>query len=103
MASGREIHLIDLPPELLPDYTARQANESSSESENNWELNLKKAIEKRIQQGQQDIAKHIIPLTETILIKSALEHTQGHRHEAANLLGYGRNTLTRKIKELAIE
>ncbi|GAW85517.1 two-component system, NtrC family, nitrogen regulation response regulator GlnG [Bathymodiolus platifrons methanotrophic gill symbiont] len=103
MASGREIHLIDLPPELLPDYTARQTNESSSESENNWELNLKKAIEERIQQGQQDIAKHIIPLTETILIKSALEHTQGHRHEAANLLGYGRNTLTRKIKELAIE
>jgi two-component system nitrogen regulation response regulator GlnG len=30
-------------------------------------------------------------------------HTQGHRNEAANLLGYGRNTLTRKIKELAIE
>ena len=37
------------------------------------------------------------------LIKSALEYTKGHRNEAANLLGYGRNTLTRKIKELAIE
>ena len=103
MASGREIHLIDLPPELLPDYSADQTNESMSEPESNWEFNLKKAIEARIQQGQQDIAKLIIPLTETILIKSALEHTQGHRNEAANLLGYGRNTLTRKIKELAIK
>lgn len=102
MASGREIHLIDLPPELLPDYNAKQTNDSASEVENNWELSLKKIIEERIQQGQQDIAKHIIPLTETILIKSALEHTQGHRNEAAILLGYGRNTLTRKIKELAI-
>ena len=65
--------------------------------------NTPKSIQERIQQGQQGIAKKIIPLTETILIKSALEHTQGHRHEAANLLGYGRNTLTRKIKELVIE
>ena len=103
MASGREIHLVDLPPELLPDYIAGQTNENVSESENNWELSLKKAIQERIQQGQQDIAKNIIPLTETILIKSALEHTKGHRNEAANLLGYGRNTLTRKIKELEIE
>lgn len=73
------------------------------ESETDWEFSLKKAIEECIAQGQQNIAKKIIPLTETILIKSALKHTQGHRHEAANLLGYGRNTLTRKIKELVIE
>jgi len=103
MASGREIHLVDLPPELLPGYNAGNATKNASEAETNWELCLKKAIEERIQQGNQDIAKQIIPLTETILIKSALEHTQGHRHEAATLLGYGRNTLTRKIKELAIE
>ncbi|WP_428354670.1 nitrogen regulation protein NR(I) [Methyloprofundus sp.] len=103
MASGREIHLVDLPPELLPGYNAAQPNKGSAESENSWEIGLKNAIAERIQQGQQDIAKHIIPLTETILIKSALEHTQGHRHEAAILLGWGRNTLTRKIKELVIE
>lgn len=101
MTSGREIHLADLPPELLPSYHhVVQSNKSTSE--NSWELGLKKAIVESIQQGQQDIAKHIIPLTEAILIKSALEQTQGHRHKAANLLGWGRNTLTRKIKELAI-
>ena len=103
MASGREIHLIDLPPELQPEYTASENNADSVESQNNWQLNLKHAIDEKIQLKQKDIAKQIIPQTEAILIKSALEYTQGHRNEAANLLGYGRNTLTRKIKELAIE
>ncbi|OQK17527.1 nitrogen regulation protein NR(I) [Methyloprofundus sedimenti] len=103
MASGREIHLVDLPPELLPAYKTSETNESKSGSETNWELSLKKAIEEKIILKQHDIAKQIIPLTESILIKSALEHTQGRRHEAAILLGYGRNTLTRKIKELVIE
>ena len=103
MASGREIHLADLPPELLPAYKANKKNESTIEAETNWELSLKKAIEEKILLKQNNIAKQIIPLTETILIKSALEHTQGRRHEAAILLGYGRNTLTRKIKELVIE
>jgi len=40
---------------------------------------------------------------EGILIKAALDFTRGRRHEAALLLGYGRNTLTRKIKELGID
>ncbi len=103
MASGREIHLIDLPPELQPEYIANEKKGGAPETGSNWQLSLKKAIEEKINLRQKDIAKQIIPLTEAILIKSALEYTQGHRNEAANLLGYGRNTLTRKIKELAIE
>jgi two-component system nitrogen regulation response regulator GlnG len=35
------------------------------------------------------------------MIEAALEQTEGKRAEAAELLGWGRNTLTRKIKELA--
>ncbi len=103
MASGREIHLIDLPPELQPDYMTSGSHADSVEMVNNWQLGLKKAIEEKIKLRHKDIAKQIIPQTETILIQAALEYTRGHRHEAANLLGYGRNTLTRKIKELAIE
>lgn len=103
MASGREIHLSDLPPELQADYTLESQAQPTAIADSNWQLDLKKTIEEQIQQGQHGIAKQIIPLMETILIKSALEHTHGHRNEAANLLGYGRNTLTRKIKELAIE
>jgi two-component system nitrogen regulation response regulator GlnG len=39
---------------------------------------------------------------ETALIEAALAHTRGRRGEAAEALGWGRNTLTRKIKELAM-
>ena len=45
----------------------------------------------------------MIPEVEEILIRAALNKTGGRRNDAANLLGWGRNTLTRKIKEHAIE
>jgi len=38
-----------------------------------------------------------------VLIETALKHTGGRRRDAAELLGWGRNTLTRKIKELGVE
>ncbi|MEQ1485697.1 nitrogen regulation protein NR(I) [Methyloglobulus sp.] len=104
MASGREIHLHDLPPELL---TTAQEKEHS---ETDWESSLRNWIDqqlvKRAQSGassHSDVAKQTIPIVESILIKAALDFTRGRRHEAALLLGYGRNTLTRKIKELSIE
>jgi len=103
MATGREVHLADLPTELLSQKTSSQSTEKPMNLVGDWESNLKNAIEEKINRGEKDIAKQIIPLTEKILIKSALVKTQGHRNAAANLLGYGRNTLTRKIKELAIE
>ena len=40
---------------------------------------------------------------EKVLIAKALAHTGGRRIEAANLLGIGRNTITRKIQELGLE
>ena len=39
---------------------------------------------------------------ERVLIRTALKRTQGHRQEAAKLIGWGRNTLTRKLKELGM-
>jgi two-component system nitrogen regulation response regulator GlnG len=97
MASGREIHLHDLPPELLT--TASEKNTA----ENNWETMLRTWIDRQLISKEMEVAKHTIPAVETILIKAALNFTHGKRHEAAILLGYGRNTLTRKIKELGIE
>jgi len=98
MASGREIHLEDLPPELNT-----QTLDSHTNSVGNWESLLKKTIKEQLLLGQEDVAKLIIPEVESILIKTALQHTSGKKNEAALLLGYGRNTLTRKIKELNIE
>jgi two-component system nitrogen regulation response regulator GlnG len=44
-----------------------------------------------------------MPDFERIMLTTALEHTHGHKQEAARLLGWGRNTLTRKLKELDVE
>jgi two-component system, NtrC family, nitrogen regulation response regulator GlnG len=104
MASGREIQLDDLPPELLNTTLVTEGIVTD------WETSLRSWIDqqliKRAQSGassHSDVAKQAIPIVESILIKAALDFTRGRRHEAALLLGYGRNTLTRKIKELGIE
>jgi Sigma-54 interaction domain./Bacterial regulatory protein, Fis family. len=97
MASGREIHLHDLPPELLNTTSEKNAAETG------WEALLRNWIDQQLLRGNEaEIAKQIIPTVESILIKAALNFTHGKRHEAAILLGYGRNTLTRKIQELGI-
>ncbi len=95
MGASREIYMDDLPPELL-----NKQIEKTIIDDINWEVLLSKNIKQRIEMGSKEIAKEIIPMVEGILIKEALNHTEGKRHEAAILLGYGRNTLTRKIKEL---
>ncbi len=97
MASSREIHLHDLPSELLSIPVEKEIIDTD------WEFLLRTWVDKQLLAKEPEIAKHIIPAVEAILIKAALEHTNGRRHEAAILLGYGRNTLTRKVKELGIE
>jgi two-component system nitrogen regulation response regulator GlnG len=103
MAAGREIHLHDLPPELLNTVSEKNA------AENDWEVLLRNWIDQQLllrshaeHGNEEEIAKQIIPVVESILIKAALNFTHGKRHEAAILLGYGRNTLTRKIQDLGI-
>ncbi|MFI3121992.1 MAG: nitrogen regulation protein NR(I) [Methylococcaceae bacterium] len=102
MASGREIHLHDLPPELL------NSGSEKNTAETGWEALLRNWIDQQLlrthvaQDSEGEIAKQVIPAVEAILIKAALNFTHGKRHEAAILLGYGRNTLTRKIQELGI-
>ena len=96
MASGREIHLHDLPPELL-------VSSEKTLSGDDWQHLLRLDIEQHLRNKTAEIAKHIIPDVERVLIKAALDFTGNKRHEAAVLLGYGRNTLTRKVNELHID
>ena len=96
MASGRDIHLDDLPPELKKTDVSR--NTSSD-----WETQLRKWTEGSLTQGSQEILHDILPKFERILIEAALKQTSGRRQDAAKLLGWGRNTLTRKIKELGLD
>ncbi|WP_347987518.1 nitrogen regulation protein NR(I) [Methylomonas sp. AM2-LC] len=99
MASGREIHIEDLPPELtLPSQDTITMQECG-----NWEQSFNNWVKQQLLGGKIDIAKQAIPVIETLLIEAALQHTHGRKHEAAILLGYGRNTLTRKLKDLNIK
>jgi len=97
MASGREIHLHDLPPEFLNSPAEKISIDS------NWEALLRTVIDQQLRNKEARIAEHIVERVESVLIAAALDYTQGKRHESALLLGYGRNTLTRKIKELELD
>lgn len=99
MASGREIHIEDLPPEFSQPSPESIGNAESA----NWETIFAQWVHQQLLEGKSEIAKHAIPTVETLLIETALQHTHGRKHEAAILLGYGRNTLTRKLKELDIQ
>ncbi|WP_132445209.1 two-component system response regulator NtrC [Pseudomonas aeruginosa] len=95
MASGREVHIDDLPPELLtqPQDSAPAAN---------WEQALRQWADQALGRGQSNLLDSAVPAFERIMIETALKHTAGRRRDAAVLLGWGRNTLTRKIKELGM-
>jgi two-component system nitrogen regulation response regulator GlnG len=95
MAAGNEIHVEDLPPELT-------ALEGDTRGDEQWQAELRRWARNSLQQGRSALLDVALPAFEQILIEAALEQTGGRRQEAARLLGWGRNTLTRKIKELRL-
>lgn len=97
MASGKEVHVDDLPEDL------RETKTEQTMASSDWQEALKEWGRKRLREGAEGIIEEIEPAVERILIELALEQTAGHRQDAARLLGWGRNTLTRKIKDLDIE
>ena len=96
MASGREVHISDLPPELL-------SLPQDSAPVTNWEQALRQWADQALARGQSSLLDSAVPTFERIMIETALKHTAGRRRDAAVLLGWGRNTLTRKIKELGMK
>lgn len=96
MASGREILVSDLPPELLN-------SKSDTDTGSNWEDALRAWADQALARGQSGLLDQAVPTFEKIMIETALKHTAGRRRDAAELLGWGRNTLTRKIKELDMD
>jgi two-component system nitrogen regulation response regulator GlnG len=97
MASGREIHLADLPPEL-----GRRSAEVSADDEADWQTLLAQWARNQLVSGKQHILREAMPAFERSMIEVALAHTRGRKRDAAELLGWGRNTLTRKMKELGM-
>ncbi|TNF36601.1 MAG: nitrogen regulation protein NR(I) [Gammaproteobacteria bacterium] len=97
MAPGREIHRRDLPPELLERPVTSAAPDSVT-----WQQALQRWADQVLARGEAGILNTAVPEFERIMIEAALRKTHGRRREASELLGWGRNTLTRKIKELGM-
>jgi len=97
MASGREVHLSDLPPEL-----GRKETPAASGAQHDWRDLLSQWARRELIQGKDHILQQATPAFERVMIEVALQHSQGRKRDAAELLGWGRNTLTRKMKDLQI-
>ena len=94
MSPSKEVKLEDLPDELKLE---------NAEEENNWKVVLRSWSENYLENGNKNLLEEVGPEFERTLIKVALNKTKGKKKEAAELLGWGRNTLSRKIKELGLE
>jgi two-component system nitrogen regulation response regulator GlnG len=98
MAAGREVLLSDLPPEL-------QAEDDDKEVrvQGDWQQMLRRWSERELKIGRHDILAQAVPEFERAMIETAMAHTGGRKKDAAQLLGWGRNTLTRKLQEYDME
>ena len=125
MAPGQDVHLEDLPPELrdarriepiTTGYSAPIAQPISTglpvaapvataavAGGDNWQQRLREWAAIELKAGRSDLLGEATPAFERVMIEVALEACHGQRQEAARRLGWGRNTLTRKIKELGME
>jgi len=128
MAPGQDVHLEDLPPELRQSAPTRQppkpvaaapghadaavaATEPSAagapamndSAPTEWDASLRDWVERELGTGRSDLLSEAMPRFERTMIETALKICGGQRQEAARRLGWGRNTLTRKIKELDME
>jgi two-component system nitrogen regulation response regulator GlnG len=101
MATGREVHIPDLPAELQ-----NQNLDTDSDSETTWHLLLKKWADKKLKTTlpkTSNLIQEALPVFEKTIIEAALQHTAGRKRDASLLLGWGRNTLTRKMQELGMD
>ncbi|WP_432465910.1 nitrogen regulation protein NR(I) [Enterobacter kobei] len=101
MAAGQEVLIQDLPAELF-EATAPESSTGHALPDS-WATLLAQWADRALRSGHQNLLSEAQPEMERTLLTTALRHTQGHKQEAARLLGWGRNTLTRKLKELGME
>lgn len=105
MAPGAEVHLDDLPADLPPPLDGDVAPDSSAGSvaqASDWRGALTQWADQQLGRGDVGIMDTAMPQIEKLMIQVALRHSGGHKQDAARLLGWGRNTLTRKLKELGM-
>jgi two-component system nitrogen regulation response regulator GlnG len=96
-APGPEIQVADIPEEL-------GGSAQSIAGTPEWSAGLARWAEQQLERGgRRPLLASALPEFEKALIRTALARAHGHRQEAARMLGWGRNTLTRKIRELSLD
>ena len=96
MAPGQTISPQDLPGEVTQEGATHINGDD-------WKSLVAQVASRRLGMGESNILRDMLPDFERSLIEVALSHSNGHKQDAAKLLGWGRNTLTRKLKDLNIE
>jgi len=95
-APGHVISAQDIPSDL-------GGTESSQQGAKEWTRVLAAWAERQLRSSEEPLLDKAIPEFEKTLIEIAMARTNGHRQEAAKLLGWGRNTLARKMKALHLD
>lgn len=113
MTPANVIGLGDLPADIVAEASAPTLilhGESSPENlsgvkatASDWESGLGRLAAKMLQDGDQEVYDALSARFEKAVLQAALEVTRGRRVEAAQRLGIGRNTITRKLQELGID
>jgi two-component system nitrogen regulation response regulator GlnG len=94
MTSGKIVNISDLPNEIKNESALFTLDNVTS-----WEEGLKKVVFNAIVKGEENIYSNLINKAEEIIIQQALKQTKNRKIDASNILGIGRNTITRKIKD----
>jgi two-component system nitrogen regulation response regulator GlnG len=89
LAPSNTIQLADLPVEIT----------NQGKIDDSWETTLALTVAEKLQCGEKRLLQSFSAKFESVLIRAAMEHTRGHKQNAAELLGLGRNTLARKLKQ----
>ena len=109
MITGREIYPEDLPAELKQIPIQRLVDDAPQDPAAElvlapqWDALLNDWAVQKLKNGEMKILDIATPIFERTLITAALQQTRGRKRHAAELLGWGRNTLTRKLKELGMD
>ena len=98
MAPGQLVDVHDLPPDVRAQPAA-----NGERAEPRWEQALDSELARALADGERAVGDRLQREFERTLIRRALVHTGGHRMDAAARLGWGRNTLTRRIRELGMD
>jgi len=113
MTPANVIGVSDLPADIVAEASEQPVILHGDSSPSNpaaakvlagdWESGLGRLAVKMLQDGDKEVYDALCSRFEKAVLQAALEVTRGRRVEAAQRLGIGRNTITRKLQELGID